>query len=504
MKKVATVVVWISVLLSIWLTVSTNGAASPPPSSRTFGNNRPPQNQRRFVSIAVDNIIKNYTARMKDPELAEIFANTLPNTLDTTVYFSDNNSTITKNKIDTFVITGDINAMWLRDSSNQVFPYLEFLNQDQNLKTMISGLIQRQTFSVNTDSYANAFNFDFSTPSPMMQSDTSTKPSFLGTTIDAYTLYLHERKYELDSLCAFLKLSFMYWNTTADGSIFGENWISAVSEVIRVIKNEQQSADADWNPEYVFNRMTTSPTDTLMHSQGIPGVRTGMSKSPFRPSDDAATLPFPIAANAMAVVSLRNTATQLSALGQSAIASQARVLASDIDQGIKNYGLNTHRFWNEGQVYAYEVDGYGNAYFMDDANVPSLLSLPYLGYLNNNDKNYISTRRLVLSGYNPYYSKGRIGESPGYIEGIGGPHVGAGYIWPMSIIMRALTSDNDTEIEMCLGWLKMSSAGTGFMHESFWKDNVGSYTRPWFAWCNSLFGELVLTLARTKPHILFK
>eukprot|EP01088_Endostelium_zonatum_P011685 TRINITY_DN25832_c0_g1_i1.p1 TRINITY_DN25832_c0_g1~~TRINITY_DN25832_c0_g1_i1.p1 ORF type:complete len:491 (-),score=61.27 TRINITY_DN25832_c0_g1_i1:4-1476(-) len=469
-----------------------------------FGNNRPPANQRRFVSVVVDNLIKNYTTRMKDPVLAEIFANTLPNTLDTTVYYTDNNSSITKNHIDTFVITGDINAMWLRDSSNQVFPYIEFINQDPRLKLMISGLIQRQTFSVNTDAYANAFNYDFSTPSPMMTSDTSTKPSFLGTTINAYTLYLHERKYELDSLCAFLKLSFLYWQTTSDTTIFKEDWISAVSEVIRVIENEQESADADWNPEYIFNRLTTSPTDTLMHSQGIPGIRTGMSKSPFRPSDDAATLPFPIAANAMAVVSLRNTARQLSALGQRALSTKAENLAAAIDHGIQSYGLNTHRFWQHGKVYAYEVDGYGNAYFMDDANVPSLLSLPYLGYTTIKDKDYQSTRNFVLSGYNPYYSRGAISGAPGFIEGIGGPHVGAGYIWPMSIIMRAMTSDNDTEIETCLTWLKLSSAGTGFMHESFWKGNVGSYTRPWFAWCNSLFGELILMLAKTKPHLIFK
>jgi len=469
-----------------------------------FGNNRPPPNKRRFVSTVVDNLITNYTARMKDPVIAEIFANTLPNTLDTTVYYTNNNSTITKNLIDTFVITGDINAMWLRDSSNQVFPYIEFINQDPKLKLMISGLIQRQTFSVNTDAYANAFNYDFSTPSPMMTSDSSTKPSFLGTTIDAYTLYLHERKYELDSLCAFLKLSYLYWKTTSDTSIFGEDWISAVTEVVRVITNQQESADADWNPEYIFNRLTVSPTDTLMHSQGIPGIRTGMSKSPFRPSDDAATLPFPIAANAMAVVSLQNIARQLSALGQRALSSQVESLATVIDQGIKNYGLNTHRFWQEGKVFAYEVDGYGNAYFMDDANVPSLLSLPYLGYTSIQNKDYQSTRRFILSGYNPYYSRGPISGAPGYIEGIGGPHVGAGYIWPMSIIMRAMTSDNDTEIELCLSWLKLSSAGTGFMHESFWKTDVGNYTRPWFAWCNSLFGELILLLAKTKPHIIFK
>lgn len=88
-----------------------------------------------------------------------------------------------------------------------------------------------------------------------------------------------------------------------------------------------------------------------------------------------------------------------------------------------------------GKVFAFEVDGFGSAYFMDDANIPSLLSLPYLGYVDKNDPIYKNTRKFVLSEYNPYFFKGEAG------EGIGGPHVGPGYIWPMSIIMRVYTSD---------------------------------------------------------------
>jgi len=169
--------------------------------------------------------------------------------------------------------------------------------------------------------------------------------------------------------------------------------------------------------------------------------------------------------------------------------------ANQIDKGISFYGISDHL--NYGKIYAYEVDGYGNKNFMDDANIPSLLSLPYLGYIDKNDDTYQRTRQFLLSSDNPYFFSGSAG------EGIGGPHIGLGMIWPMSIMIRALTSTSDTEIASCLQMLKLSSAGTGFMHESFNQDNASSYTRPWFAWANSLFGELILTLSKERPYLIF-
>jgi uncharacterized protein len=160
---------------------------------------------------------------------------------------------------------------------------------------------------------------------------------------------------------------------------------------------------------------------------------------------------------------------------------------------------------------------------MDDANIPSVLSLPYLGYCQPNNTLYVQTRKFLLSSANPYYFAGSYvvhgmptnnerqsldadvlfchESSAG--EGIGGPHVGINYIWPMSIMIRALTSTDDKEIELCLEMLKHSTAGTGVMHESFYKSDAGDYTRPWFAWANSLFGELILTLAAQRPHLIF-
>jgi len=220
-----------------------------------------------------------------------------------------------------------------------------------------------------------------------------------------------------------------------------------------------------------------------------------MSKSPFRPSDDASSLPFPIAANAMAVVNLRNLSSLLTALNETEMLSEALELSNEILKGIQMFGIRDHPKY--GSIYAYEVDGFGSSYFMDDAGIPSLLSLPYLGFCNVDDAIYQNTREFILSPSNPYYSVGTAG------KGVGSPHIGLGYIWPMSIIMRALTSNDDNEILDCLKLLKNSSANTGFIHESFWKDSVYQYTRPWFAWVNSLFGQLILNLAQNKPLLLF-
>ena len=125
---------------------------------------------------------------------------------------------------------------------------------------------------------------------------------------------------------------------------------------------------------------------------------------------------------------------------------------------------------------------------MDDSNAPSLLSLAYLGDVKPNDPIYRNTRKFVLSDSNPYFFKGKAG------EGIGGPHIGYDMIWPMSIMMRAFTSLDDAEIQNCMVSLMNTDAGTGFIHESFNKDDPKNFTRAWFAWQNTLFGELVLKL----------
>jgi meiotically up-regulated gene 157 (Mug157) protein len=448
--------------------------------TKTLKSRRPAVTKRCFTSPAVEAAIGDISGRIRDPELAWLFANCFPNTLDTTI----DHGVDDKGLPDTFVITGDIDAMWLRDSTNQVWPYLPFLRQDPTFRRLIEGVIRRQARCVLLDPYANAFYKDGTKISEWEKDRTEMRPG------------IHERKYELDSLCAVLRLSCGYYDSTGDLTPFDTTWLRAIRLILDTITIQQAGIGEDGYRQYTFGR-TGEPIDTVPFGTGHPAARCGLSKSPFRPSDDGSLLPFPIAANAMAIVSLRQTAALLRKLkGQTTLAVRATSLADEIAAAIARYGIVTHPVC--GRIYAYEVDGFGSHYLMDDANVPSLLSLPYLGFVKASDPLYQRTRQFVLSRQNPYFFKGRAG------EGIGGPHVGQGYIWPMALVMQAMTSSSTAEIVRCLGMLKRSHAGTGFMHETFWKDDPKKFTRSWFAWANTIFGELIVKLDREHPGLLFK
>lgn len=442
-------------------------------------NNRPPVSKRCFTSPAIEQEIERVTARITDPQVAALFVNCFPNTIDTTVTLGTDD----QGRPDTFVVTGDIDAMWLRDSTNQVWPYLPFVNEDPELKRLIQGVINRQARCVLIDPYANAFNRE--------ATGSHWKSDFTVMLDD-----LHERKYELDSLCAVMRLANGYYEISKDASCFDERWHDAMRRIVATIRTEQAGADEIQKDDYRFQRQTVTPTETLAcHGYGQPARRCGLSKSPFRPSDDAAMLPFLIPANAMAVVCLRQLATiWRDVCGLPSDADSADSLANEIDAAIRKHAVIDHPEF--GQILAYEVDGFGSYYCMDDGNVPSLLSLAYLGYLATDDPLYVNTRKFVLSSFNPYYADGKAA------KGVGSPHTGRGTIWPMALIMQALTSNSATEVAECLKTLRDTHAGTFFMHESFAKDDASSFTREWFAWANTLFGELILNIEARFPELL--
>ena len=432
-----------------------------------YVSQRPPQEERLFRSDIIEKKIAEVKAMLTNPYLSWMFENCFPNTLDTTVHFRLKNGLP-----DTFVYTGDIHAMWLRDSGAQVWPYVQFANEDGRLKSMLEGVIRRQFLCINLDPYANAFN-DGPTGSEWASDYTSMRPE------------LHERKWEIDSLCYPLRLAYHYWKVTGDTGIFDENWLKAVENILQTFKEQQRK---EGKGPYRFQRKTERATDTTVNDGwGSPVNPVGLIVSVFRPSDDATTLPFLIPSNFFAVSSLRKAAEILSEVnGNDGLARQCTDLASEVEQALKKYATFEHPKY--GTVYAFEIDGFGSRLFMDDANVPSLLALPYLGDVDVNDPVYQNTRRLVWSEDNPYFFKGKAG------EGIGGPHIGYDMVWPMSIMMRAFTSRDNGEIRDCLRMLMTTDAGTGFMHESFHKDNAEKFTRKWFAWQNTLFGELILKL----------
>ncbi len=444
----------------------------------SYVTNRPAVSQRHFVSKAVEETIKSIKKEILDDKLAWMFENCFPNTLDTTVEYSIKNG-----MPDTFVITGDIHAMWLRDSTAQIWPYLPLAKKDKDLQSLLAGVVNRQTQCVLLDPYANAFNKDIHEEGEWMTDKTDMKAG------------IHERKWEIDSLCYTVRLAYHYWKTTGDKSIFDNDWQKAAGLIVKTFKEQQRK---DGPGPYVFERNTTRQLDTLSNNGlGRPLKPVGLINSSFRPSDDASTYGFLIPSNLFAVTSLR----QLAEIGEKVLHDNDFVnrcvsMANEVEDAVKTYAVVEHHKY--GKVYAFEVDGYGNATFMDDANVPSLLALPYLGCVKKDDPIYKNTRQLVWSEDNPYFFKGKAA------EGIGGPHVGYDMVWPMSIIMKAMTSNNDSEIKACIKTLRNTDADTGFMHETFHKDDPAKFSRSWFAWANTLFGELIMKIVNEGKAQLTK
>ncbi len=369
-----------------------------------------------------------------------------------------------------FVITGDIPAMWLRDSAAQVRPYVRFAKQDEELQKILESVIDKQAEFVCLDPYANAFNE--SSNGAGHKDDTQLND------------HVWERKYEVDSLCAPLYLAYTYWKTTGIDRIFTERFREMIRNIVNVFTTEQDHRQS----AYYFRRYNCPVTDTLpQEGKGRPVNLTGMTWSGFRPSDDCCTFGYLIPANMMAVKALEYAAEMLQAGYQDEeLAKACATLAEEIQDGIATYATVEHPKY--GKIYAFETDGYGNYNLMDDANSPSLLAMPYLRYCEKEDTLYQNTRKFILSTDNPYYKIGTVA------RGVGSPHTPEGYIWHIGIVMQALTSTDKEEIMNCLEMLSKTHAGTNYMHEAFNPSNPEEFTRPWFAWANTLFAELLVNL----------
>ena len=469
------------ILLSLLLTVACDAKSQNNSSPRTFAqtialpadhiqvSRRPALEERLFFSETIEQKIREVRAMLREtPYLAWMFENCFPNTLDTTVHYSVTDD----GDDDTFVYTGDIHAMWLRDSGAQVWPYVPFAKNDEKIRRMVRGTILRQLKCICLDPYANAFNRE-PTGSEWASDYTDMNP------------YLHERKYEIDSLCYPIRLAYYYWQVTGDESIFGDVWRQAVAKILQTFREQQRKVNKG---PYHFMRTTNRAYDTVCNDgYGNPVKPVGLIASVFRPSDDATVFLYLVPSNFFAVTSMRKIAEVLTVVNHDAAsATPFTVLADEVEAALRKYAVYDHPKY--GKIYAYEVDGFGNQLLMDDANVPSLLAMAYLGDVSINDTIYQNTRRFVWSEDNPYFFRGSMG------EGIGGPHIGYDMVWPMSIMMRAFTSQDDEEIRQCVQMLVDTDNGTGFMHESFHKNNASHYTRSWFAWQNTLFGELILKL----------
>lgn len=396
------------------------------------------------------------------PREADIFEKCFVDTLSSTVKIDPDDTA--------FMVTGDIPAMWLRDSTWQLFPYLHFLNEDENLRHLAQAVSRKQQAFILIDPYANAFN---------------AKPNNAGHQDDVTVMgpQIWERKYEIDSLCAPLLLAFIIWKETGDTSHL-DRFKEVLQAVIQTWRTEQ---DHEKNSHYTFERIDPfKSTDTMVRNGKGPLVApTGMTWSGFRPSDDATTYGYNIPANAFADMTLRYSAELVSKVwGDEQLRNQALKLSDELAEGIRSHGRVQS---SSGEtVYAYEADGLGNHLLMDDANIPSLLSLPLFGWAKKDDAVYASTRKSILSAANPFWYKGSAA------QGIGSPHTPEHYVWPISLSVQGLTSTQDTEKREILDLLSRTDAGTGLMHESFDVNDPGKFTRPWFSWSNAMYCELVL------------
>ena len=389
------------------------------------------------------------------------FEASFANTLTTTVKPQNDGTT--------FVLTGDIPAMWLRDSTAQVRPYLVLAKHDKEIEEMISGLVKRQFKYINLDPYANAFN----------ECDNGFGHQSDDTEMNGW---IWERKYEVDSLCYPVQLAYLLYKNTGSESHFDEDFKEGIIKILNVFSLEQDHHSSS----YRFQRTTTRKEDTLVNEgKGTDVNPTGMTWSGFRPSDDACQYGYLIPSNMFAVVILGYIEEIFTIIiPNSEIATKAKKLKMEINQGILDYGCIKNK---EGQtIYAYEVDGLGGTLLQDDSNVPSLLSAPYLGYCTFDDPIYLATRKTILSKENPYFYEGL------YAKGIGSSHTPKDYVWPIAIAMEGLTTNDKLEKEKILDLLVATDAGTHFMHEGFDVNNPNNYTREWFSWANMMFCELVM------------
>jgi meiotically up-regulated gene 157 (Mug157) protein len=438
--------------------------APPLLAARAFPAVRPAASQRRFRSEAVQQAIREFQSQVKDAELGRLFGSCLANTLDTNV-----THTTRGGRPDTFVRMGALDAMGLRDSAMQAWPYLALVTRDAALRQLVAGVINRQTQCILQDPYANAFYADKTQVGEWQHDRTAMQPG------------LQERKWTLDSLCHPIRLGYHYWKVTGDEQPFDAQWREAIRLTINTFREQQRKTGPG---PYHFQRLTANALDTQpLAGYGYPVRPCGLIASAYRPSDDATLLPFSVPSNFFAVASLRQAALMLYDIAhEQAGYNELMALADEIGEALRQHAVVKHP--TLGPVYAYEVDGYGSHALLDDTGVPSLLSLPYLGALPLNDPLYGSTRQLALSAANPFFFKIQAA------EGIG------------SLAIRGLTSPEEAEIRACVQLLKTAHAGTGYLPGASQKDDAGRASYPPATGATALVGEFLWKVYQERPDLL--
>lgn len=475
------------------------------PGRHALSSARPSPSCRTFNLSSLESLLG--TLPIADPDLLRLWQNTYPNTLDTAIKWHGHSNSPDSEEELTFIITGDINAMWLRDSARQLQSYLPLLTpspSSDSLASLFRGTVNTQARNVLSAGYCNSFR-----PPPesgIISDEEGGDKDVVRPEYDRAGVF--ECKWEVDSLASFLELSRDYYFSTHDIEFFARqgNWTGAVRRVVEVGRGMQRGTTygADGRvlgSGYSFARMTTRSTETLANDgAGSPVASgTGLVRSAFRPSDDATTYQFLVPGNMMFCVALAGAAVIAEDLGEQELAGEMRAFSREVREGIEKFGV-VEVVGEDGvskeKVYAYEVDGFGGVVLGDDANLPSLLSAPVMGYVAGSDPVYQATRRRILSRRNPYYADGEV------VRGVGSPHTGPGKVWPMSLVMQIMTSEDDEEIRGALKQILGSTDGLGLIHESIDGWDSTKWTREWFSWANGLFGAMIVDLAKRKEGLL--
>ncbi|MCF4121294.1 glycoside hydrolase family 125 protein [Antribacter sp. KLBMP9083] len=442
----------------------------------------PPPDDGWTRKVLTDDVVEAWTERVRTAlpgtEVPRVFRACLARTIRRSLMRLDSGEVA--------VITGDIPAMWLRDSSTQMWPYLTLVASDPRgpLADVLVGVALRQLALIVHDPYANAFNLRPDGRAHNPDDEWGEHPA---------DQLIWERKYEVDSLCFPLQLATRLFEVTGRREVLGPA-LQAAQVVVRTLRTEQ---DHERFSPYRFVRPGGNALDTLPRGgRGGPVAVTGMTWSGFRPSDDACTYGYNVPANLHAAAVLDDIGALVTAASEEsgpALAAEARVLADELRAGVERYGVVVHPV--HGEIYAYEVDGLGAHLLMDDANLPSLLSLPLITNVRQDDARYMRTRRFVLSPENPTFTQGTA------LGGVGSPHTWPGWVWPIAVATEGLTTQNRSRRVEALRTLAATTAGTDHMHESVNAGDPTRFTRPWFSWADSMFCLLALATAAPDRYV---
>ena len=432
-----------------------------------------------------EHLIKN-SQKIPSQKLFQLFSSCYRFTLETKILYS-----LYKEE-DAFIYSTNLPVMWPSQACMQIYPYIRHCSNDKDLSKLITSIFNRMLKYILLDPFANAFVLKNTVVSPFM-GDVTFKKTTENKFMHSMGGEVWERKFCLNSLIFPLFIMCKYNSITKDFSFINELFFKALIEVIKVIKNELRDTDEENcndGPQYFFQRNTHESFDTLHFGRG---------KSYFRCSEDMCLFPYNIPENALAYVTFKSLKSMLENFQKNmkynSLILELENISNNLYKGINQYGIIKDQETGE-KFFAYEIDGYGNYYFMDEPRYPSLLSLPFFGFCDYNDEIYLNTRKRILSRKNPYYIVGKCG------EGESSAHSFRHYNGTLFTIMRALTSEDKKEMNDCLSILEKSSNGINYLHEYFDINDFNFFVNASFPYANSFFCVLIDNLLEKHPDIL--